>query len=385
MVSHPDDLIIGSISSGWHNGIWTLSHPDELAPGRISSGWLLDTAVCHPDDISYHRMSSGWLSGNWYLMRMSYDNVIMSSGWHRLPFLSHPDEIANLDFPHHAVALQRFRINGPLTRYVTSRVMHVRGMPVTFPHHRRGNRSRYPSACATHNFTYLARGPYFPRHSPRRMLWNLHDWCYVDIGSYNGLGRQAINDYLNQCWPISPTPYGVTKPQRLLVYDILSQWNLQKLFTRNFSLPNWSIEYFASAHIHLPRVSLSTGFLLKKHGLDKLVRASSIRDLHNKDGCCGAWINHVPAVWWSTFRFRFLIVSWCESLVWWVGFSIDFLPLFMFYTLPKFLPHFPSQINLLSDRFFYLVHVLCAGITIDTVSTLPNCIFCIFSSFIFIL
>ena len=33
----------------------------------------------------------------------------MSSGWHRLPFLSHPDEIANFDFPHHAVALQRFR------------------------------------------------------------------------------------------------------------------------------------------------------------------------------------------------------------------------------------------------------------------------------------
>ena len=32
---------------------------------------------------------------------MSYDNVIMSS------FLSHPDEIANLDFPQHAVALQR--------------------------------------------------------------------------------------------------------------------------------------------------------------------------------------------------------------------------------------------------------------------------------------
>ena len=109
MVSHPDDLIIGSISSGWHNGIWTLSHPDELAPVRISSGWLLDTAVCHPDDISYHRMSSGWLSRNWYLIRMSYDNVIMSSGWHRLPFLSHPDEIANFDFPHHAVALQRFR------------------------------------------------------------------------------------------------------------------------------------------------------------------------------------------------------------------------------------------------------------------------------------
>ena len=54
-------------------------------------------------------MSSGWLSRNRYLIRMSYDNVIMSSGWHRLPFVSHPDEIVNVDFPHHAVALQRFR------------------------------------------------------------------------------------------------------------------------------------------------------------------------------------------------------------------------------------------------------------------------------------
>ena len=33
----------------------------------------------------------------------------MSSGWDTLPFLSHPDEIANFHFPHHAVALQRFR------------------------------------------------------------------------------------------------------------------------------------------------------------------------------------------------------------------------------------------------------------------------------------
>ena len=64
----------------------------------MSSGWHI-----------IHRMSSGRLSRNWYLIRMSYDNVVMSSGWHRLPFVSHPDEIANFDFPHHAMALQRFR------------------------------------------------------------------------------------------------------------------------------------------------------------------------------------------------------------------------------------------------------------------------------------
>ena len=60
-------------------------------------------------------MSSGWLRRNRYLIRMSYDNVIMSSGWHRLPSLSHPDEIVNFDFPHHAVALQRFRNNVIIT------------------------------------------------------------------------------------------------------------------------------------------------------------------------------------------------------------------------------------------------------------------------------
>ena len=74
----------------------------------MSSGWHIT-----------HRMSSGWLSRNWYLIRMSYDNVVMSSGWHRLPFVSHPDEIANFDFPHHAVALQRFRSILICCRYFT--------------------------------------------------------------------------------------------------------------------------------------------------------------------------------------------------------------------------------------------------------------------------
>ena len=60
--------------------------------------------------------TSGWLSRNWYPIRMSYDNVIMSSGWHALPFLSHPDEKANFDFPQHAVALQRFRSSQPLRK-----------------------------------------------------------------------------------------------------------------------------------------------------------------------------------------------------------------------------------------------------------------------------
>ena len=107
------------MSSGWltmlsyviriRSLIWWLSHPDDLAGVGISSGWLTVNSLCHPDDISFHLMSSGWLNWAWYLIRMTYGSVIMSSGWDTLPVLSHPDEIANFDFPHHAVALQRFR------------------------------------------------------------------------------------------------------------------------------------------------------------------------------------------------------------------------------------------------------------------------------------
>ena len=89
-----------------------LCHPDEitnLIPK--SSGWLSYSQYLIR--MTYRRciMSSGWLTWRWYPIRMSYGNVIMSSGWDTLPLLSHPDEIANFDFPHHAVALQRFRRN----------------------------------------------------------------------------------------------------------------------------------------------------------------------------------------------------------------------------------------------------------------------------------
>ena len=110
------------MSSGWltmlsyviriRSLIWWLSHPDDLTGVGISSGWLTVNSLCHPDDIPFHLMSSGWLNWAWYLIRMSYGSVIMSSGWDTLPVLSHPDEISNFDFPHHAVALQRFRRYG---------------------------------------------------------------------------------------------------------------------------------------------------------------------------------------------------------------------------------------------------------------------------------
>ena len=108
LVSHPDELRqIHYVIRMTYSSV--LCHPDDLPGVGISSGWVTANSLCHPDDILFRFMSSGWLNWGWFLIRMSYGNVIMSSGWDTLPFLSHPDEIANFDFPHHAVALQRFR------------------------------------------------------------------------------------------------------------------------------------------------------------------------------------------------------------------------------------------------------------------------------------
>ena len=61
----------------------------------------------HPDDLAEVGISFGWV----ITMLLS---LIMSSGWHTLPFLCHPDEIANFDFSQHAVALQRFHSYKPV-------------------------------------------------------------------------------------------------------------------------------------------------------------------------------------------------------------------------------------------------------------------------------
>ena len=126
-LSHPDDLAIPSISSGWLI-VDALCHPDDLPGVGISSGWVTANSWCHPDDTLFHFMSSGWLNWGWFLIRMSYGNVIMSSGWDTFPFLSHPDEIANFDFPQHAVALQRFR-RGPMSQELERQTCCMRSQP----------------------------------------------------------------------------------------------------------------------------------------------------------------------------------------------------------------------------------------------------------------
>ena len=106
---HPDEI----------TKIWSLSHPDDLAIPSISSGWLIVDAyvirmtylalVSHPDELRQIH----------YVIRMTYSSISyhpddltefgFSSGWVTAMLLCHPDEIVNFDFPQHAVALQRFR------------------------------------------------------------------------------------------------------------------------------------------------------------------------------------------------------------------------------------------------------------------------------------
>ena len=52
--------------------------------------------------------------------------------------------------------------------------------------------------------------------------------------------RQATNHYLNQCWPRSPMPYGITRPQWVNSWA-LGGLNKKKHFLSNFS--DWWLGY----------------------------------------------------------------------------------------------------------------------------------------------
>ena len=65
-----------------------VSHPDELRQIHYVIRMTNSSILCHPDDLTEVGFSSGWVTAM---------------------LLCHLDEIANFDFPHNAVALQRFR------------------------------------------------------------------------------------------------------------------------------------------------------------------------------------------------------------------------------------------------------------------------------------
>ena len=88
------------------------------------------------------------------------------------------------------------------------------------------------------------------------------------------------------------------------------------------------------------------GLSLRKNGLDKLPRILR---------CLGLWVNHLLPVWWSTFRYRFLVVSWYGRLIWWRWILLFFSCLYScFMEFPILHYYFSSHFNLPSNSFFIL-------------------------------
>ena len=83
-----------------------------------------------------------------------------------------------------------------------------------------------------------------------------------------------------------------------------------------------------------------------QQGFSRLSNCFSLR-------CLGPWMNHLPPVWWPTFRSSILIVNWWTFDMVERDFSLDFLPLFIVYTSPKSYLLLSSQINLLSNSCSY--------------------------------
>ena len=109
-----------------------------------------------------------------------------------------------------------------------------------------------------------------------------------------------------------------------------------------------------------PKVAAFSGHCLscifrKQKLIGKLPRASSIWDLHF---ILRIISRGVPGL---ATDLSCDVSSRDESLIWWRGiFSIDFLPLFMFYTLLKFYLSFP--IKLIYSQMAYLYYVFCTDI-----------------------
>ena len=76
-------------------------------------------------------------------------------------------------------------------------------------------------------------------------------------------------------------------------------------------------------------------------------------------------MNHLLPVWWSTFRFRFLIDSWCVNVIWWKSISIDVFLLFLSLCITHVLPNmFSSQITILQKTLYTKYFVLSYSINV---------------------
>ena len=89
-----------------------------------------------------------------------------------------------------------------------------------------------------------------------------------------------------------------------------------------------------STIVHFPRMFPPTDFLFEKRlGLVSMDLLYIMFTYYTQDNhpecfrlsnwfslrCLGPWMNHLPPVWWSNFRFMFLNESWCVSLTYWRG------------------------------------------------------------------
>ena len=97
-----------------------------------------------------------------------------------------------------------------------------------------------------------------------RMPWNLTDdrstlvlvmaWC-----------RQATSHYLNQCWPRSGSPYGITKPQwvncALVTSHVLARMSSHRASQNSLTFP-WTFSVFPWPQIILPMFCFANVALL---------------------------------------------------------------------------------------------------------------------------
>ena len=89
-------------SSGWHPTL-VISHPDEIRPGTISSGWhMVQLTLCHPGDLGkLLRVSSGWHSTLTISLPDEILPIAKSFGWLRVQIsLCHLDDIGHLVIIH---------------------------------------------------------------------------------------------------------------------------------------------------------------------------------------------------------------------------------------------------------------------------------------------
>ena len=127
---------------------------------------------------------------------------------------------------------------------------------------------------------------------------------------------------------------------------------------------------------HLPRMFPPTDFLFgKRIGLVFMDLIYIIFTYYTQDNrqecfrlsnwvslwCLRPWMNHLPPVWWSNFRFMFVNESWYVSLTLWKKILLAFSFYYWFYTLPKWYLYYSSHTVSLRNSFFILSTIIFHG------------------------